>query len=339
MNIALLRTLRDAGGAHVPLATLAGALADLDELEAFGFVLDRHPLHGVAYRGPAERLCPDQIEDGLGTSRIGRRVAVWNRVSSTNDLAARAARSSANEGLVILAEEQTAGRGRRGRTWSAPPRTSILMSVLLFPPEPLDDPAWLTSLSALAVAEVVSEYTGLQARIKCPNDVRVDGRKVAGILVERAAGAVIGIGVNANLAHDDLPAEFRETATSLLILRGQRVDRSELARDLILRLDRLYEQSRTHGSAQLARAWSDRSEHLGCQVVVRTPSGSYCGRLDGIDMFGTLQIHRRDEDGLCIPAREVVSIAVGGSLVKPRRAGQVPPSATGSAPENLMELE
>ena len=191
MNIPLLQCLREARGEFVPLADLGADLEvvrrDLEELEAFGFAIERHPHNGVAYRGPAARLCPDQIEWELGTSRVGRRIAVWSRVTSTNDLAARASASSANDGLVILAEEQTAGRGRRGRAWCTPPRSSILMSVLLFPPPYLDDPAWLTAMGAVAVAEVVETWTGCEARIKWPNDVRVEGRKVAGVLVERGS--------------------------------------------------------------------------------------------------------------------------------------------------------
>ena len=145
VNIPLLRPAPRRRGASSSRSAELGAgprrasARDLDELEAFGFAIERHPYRGVAYRGPAERLCPDQIEYGLGTRRVGRRVAVWNRVASTNDLAARAAASPANEGLVVLAEEQTAGRGRRGRTWTAPPGSSVLMSVLLFPPGPLAD--------------------------------------------------------------------------------------------------------------------------------------------------------------------------------------------------------
>jgi BirA family biotin operon repressor/biotin-[acetyl-CoA-carboxylase] ligase len=101
-------------------------------------------------------------------------------VGSTNDLAARGAGSIANEGLVVLAEEQTAGRGRRGRAWTAPAGTSLLMSVLLFPPEQAADPGWLTAQAAIAVVEVVAAWSGRDARIKWPNDVRVDGRKIAG---------------------------------------------------------------------------------------------------------------------------------------------------------------
>lgn len=258
--------------------------ADLAELERFGFVLESHPYQGVAYRGPATRLCPDQIEHELGTRRVGRRVAVWNRVVSTNDLAAHAAASTANEGLVILAEEQTAGRGRRGRHWLAPASSSLLMSVLLFPTGPLAEAGWLTALGAVAVAEVVAAWTGLDARIKWPNDVRIAGRKIAGILVERGEGAVIGIGLNANIGRAELPEDLHGTATSIRILTGEAVDRSELARALIQRIDDWYDRGWALGPDSLNPAWRDRSEHLGQRVQVTTPSGTHVGRLVDLDL-------------------------------------------------------
>ena len=194
---------------------------------------------------------------------MGRRIAVWNRVGSTNDVAARGAGSIANEGLVVLAEEQTAGRGRRGRAWTAPAGSSLLMSVLLFPPEPTADPGWLTALAALAVVEVVAAWSGRDARIKWPNDVRVDGRKIAGILVERGPGAVIGIGLNVNIRLDQFPDELRDSATSLRILTGARVDRSELARALIERLDAWYDAGRTHGPQALESSLAGAERTLG----------------------------------------------------------------------------
>ena len=309
LNIALLERLRAAGGEFVPLDELGadrdGVRGDLNALASFGFGLERHPYRGVAYTGPAERLCPDQIEHELGTRWIGRRIAVWSRVSSTNDLAARAGGSPANDGLVVLAEEQTAGRGRRGRSWTAPARSSILMSVVLFPPAELAPAgpesavgcAWLTAVGAVATAEVVSAAIGRQATIKWPNDVRVDGRKIAGILVERATtagpgpgarpgcGVVIGIGLNVNLDRDAFPAELRRGATSLRIeCGGATLDRSALARELIRRLDSWYETSRTFGWASLNQSWRDRSEHLGRTVQVTTPAGTQTGRLVDLDV-------------------------------------------------------
>src|SRR4051794_14670330 len=310
----LLDKLRDAAGQFISLAELgreAGRVrGDLEALEAFGYQIEHHPYLGAAYRGPTARLCPDQIEHRLGTRRIGRRIAVWNRVGSTNDLAARAASTMANDGLVVLAEEQTAGRGQRGRTWTVPARSSILMSVLLFPPPelaPLGPEAalgcaWLTALAAVATAELVTSWTGRDARIKWPNDVRVDGLKVAGILVERALplagparrdldpgpslpGVVIGIGLNADLDLEAFPPELRQRATSVKILSGAAaIDRSELARDLIRRLDAWYELGLTGGPATLSAPWRDRSEHLGQVVRVVTPGDRLCGRLVDLDL-------------------------------------------------------
>ncbi len=309
----MLHRLRESPGAFLSWNALGDRLdavhRDLDELEAFGFAIERHPYRGVAYRGPAERLCPDQIEHELGTRRIGRRIAVWNRVTSTNDLAAQAASSAANEGLVVLAEEQTAGRGRRGRSWVAPRRSSLLMSVLLFPPTPLSATGWLTALGAVAAAEVVAEWTGREARIKWPNDVRVEGQKIAGVLVERRNGAIIGIGLNANLRCGDLPATLALSTTSLHELLGGPVDRSELARALIRRLDFWYERGRAEGPETLNPAWRDRSEHLGRAVCVRTPAGPRVGRLDDLDLQRGLSLTLPRGGHGEIPANDVLNLS------------------------------
>ena len=313
MNIPLLDRLQKAAGAFVSYETLGGLGAGLDELEAFGFRFERHPFLGVAYRGPSARLCPDQIEFELATTRIGRRVVVWSRVTSTNDLAARAAVSRANDGLVVLAEEQSAGRGRRGRTWSAPPRDSILMSVLLFPPEPLADPAWLTALGAVAVAETVAEWTGHKPEIKWPNDVRVGGRKLAGVLVERGVGSVLGIGINANTGLAEFPEELRSAATSLRALLDAPVDRSAVARDLIRRLDAWYISSLRDGPGVLSGPWRDRSEHLGRDVVVTTPEGPVAGKIIDLDLWDGLRLAAPEGSVRRIAARHVLAIEPGPS--------------------------
>jgi BirA family transcriptional regulator, biotin operon repressor / biotin---[acetyl-CoA-carboxylase] ligase len=327
LNIPLLDRLRAADGDYVPLRELGPDLEqvrfDLDALLSFGFGIEQHPYLGAAYVGPAQRLCPDQIEHGLLTGGIGRRIAVWNRVTSTNDLAMRAGTSSSNDGLVIFAEEQTAGRGRRGRSWMAPPFSSILMSVVLFPPA---HPAcalpeagygrpWLTALGAVAAAEVVTAWTGRHATIKWPNDVRIGGRKIAGILVERAFapgrpgtaspargpaaaewGAVIGIGLNVNLNRDDLPAELISIATSLEIEGcGSPIDRSEVARHLIRRLDHWYQASRCNGVEVLNLPWRTRSEHLGRFVRITTSAGAMSGRLVEIDLRTGLTLSVADD--------------------------------------------
>jgi len=325
LNIALLEQLKAARGDYVPLGELGpdvGRVRDeLAALIAFGFGIEQHPYRGAALSAPATRLCPDQIEHGLLTRSLGRRIAVWNRVGSTNDLALRAAASTANDGLVVLAEEQTAGRGRRGRLWTAPPRSSILMSIVLFPPAHLAPGGtetalgcgWLTALGAIATADVVAAWTGRKATIKWPNDVRVGGRKIAGILVERARaprrmtsssisrsdepdwGAVIGIGLNVNLGEDGFPPELAARATSIQIERGGPLaDRSELARDLIHRLDHWYDTSCCCGARALNPAWRARSEVLGQIVRVATTSASITGRLVDLDVRLGLTLDLQD---------------------------------------------
>jgi BirA family transcriptional regulator, biotin operon repressor / biotin---[acetyl-CoA-carboxylase] ligase len=337
LNIPLLNRLRAAEGEFVPLGQLGPDLAcvrdDLDALAKFGFAVEFHPYRGAAYRGPAHRLCPDQIEHGLATKRIGQRVAVWNRVTSTNDLAARAGISVSNDGLVILAEEQSAGRGRRGRHWTAPAHSSILMSVVLFPPSPLAHPesafgsAWLTALAAVATADLVSAWTRRDARIKWPNDVRVDGHKIAGILVERVVmperpnhmnsrhptgspggwGAVIGIGLNVNLTREMFPADLATRATSMQIeAGGDPFDRSEVARDLIRRLDYWYDLSRAQGIEILNPPWQARSEHVGKTVRVATSTARLSGRLVAVDL--------RHGVTLAIPVASAREMADGNAL-------------------------
>ena len=312
MNIPLLDRLRAADGLPVAWSDLdrdwPTARDDVDELAAFGFAIDRHPIQGPAYLGPADRLCPDQIEHGLDTRLIGRRVAVWNRVASTNDLAARASSSRANDGLAVFAEEQTAGRGSRGRTWTAPPRSSILLSILIFPPPPIDDPGWLTALGALAVADVVVDLTGADPRIKWPNDVRVDRAKVAGILVERGAGSVVGIGLNLNTDEAGFPPDLAGVATSVRRVAGRTFDRSDVARRLLRRLDHWYDLGRTVGPASIDAAIRDRSEHVGRLVAVEVAGRTVTGRLVAIESGRGLAIDPGDGEIVRVDARLVGSV-------------------------------
>jgi len=185
----------------------------------------------------------------------------------------------------------------------------LLLSVLLFPPPALAETGWLTALGAVATAEVVAAWTGLDARIKWPNDVRVDGRKIAGVLVERGAGIVIGIGLNANLTTGDLPPELHASATSLRILSDQFIDRSELARALIARLDHWYEVGRTAGPASLSPRWRALNEHLGTLVRVSTAAGDAVGRLDDVDLARGVTLSLPGERSAHIAGPDILSLA------------------------------
>jgi BirA family biotin operon repressor/biotin-[acetyl-CoA-carboxylase] ligase len=151
---------------------------------------------------------------------IGVPRAHWRVTDSTNERARELAASGAPHGTLVTADEQSAGRGRQGRSWSAPPRSAVLMSVVLREFDPL-----LPLAAALAVCESCEEEELVSCQVKWPNDVWIDRRKVAGILVEgrpQEGWAVLGIGLNVNITEDQFPPELRETATSLLIAGGAR---------------------------------------------------------------------------------------------------------------------
>jgi BirA family biotin operon repressor/biotin-[acetyl-CoA-carboxylase] ligase len=210
------------------------------------------------------------------------------------------------------------------------------MSVLLFPPPSLDSPRVLTALGAVAVAEVAEAWLGRPATIKWPNDVRVGGRKLAGILVERGAGCVIGIGLNANLGHDDLPPPLRPTATSLSLELGAAVDRSELVRDLIRGLDRFYNAAIADAGAALDGAWSARLEAIGRRVRVETPTGALTGRLVAASLARGVMLC--DDMGRAIPLapETVLDLRIDGSEAVPgggdRPVGAKSPVSSLAAP-------
>jgi BirA family biotin operon repressor/biotin-[acetyl-CoA-carboxylase] ligase len=169
--------------------------------------------------------------------RFGRDYIYVERCESTQRLIP----TDAAEGTVAVAEEQTEGRGRLGRRWEAKLGTSVLLSVLLRPRVPPEQLPELTLVGARACADAIRELTGLEPAIKDPNDVLVGGRKVAGVLGEASEGRVVlGIGINANVAEDELPRETRLPATSLLVELGSPVDRAELLALLLERLELEY---------------------------------------------------------------------------------------------------
>jgi BirA family biotin operon repressor/biotin-[acetyl-CoA-carboxylase] ligase len=243
-------------------------------------------------------------EWNLDTRRLGRRVLVFDRLDSTNTRAAALAGDPGNDGLVVLADEQTAGRGQHGRTWQCSPRTGVLLSVLLFPPPPVRRPALLTAWAAVSVAELILQTTGLQARIKWPNDVLIRGRKVCGILIEQNRGTVAGIGLNLNQTAADLAAADLPQAGSLALFTGQTYDNRHMARLLIDRLDEEYDSLCRGDLAGLESCWKWRLGLLGRQVAVECHDGLFRGRLRELSFAGLeLQL---DDGGLLRLAPEAV---------------------------------
>jgi len=193
-----------------------------------------------------DRLSSERLRAELGEVTIGSEIVVMSVAESTNDVVCELAKNHRREGLVVFAEHQTAGRGQRGNRWESAPGKGLWFSILLAPPIDLSESARLTTWGAQSVASVVGAFCKVSATVKPPNDVYVDGRKVAGVLVEmrarpRAAHlAVVGLGLNVNQSSADFPEALRDKATSVAIVTGRSVDRHALAVALLCELDRSY---------------------------------------------------------------------------------------------------
>jgi BirA family biotin operon repressor/biotin-[acetyl-CoA-carboxylase] ligase len=176
----------------------------------------------------------------LPDAHIGRRTLVYHRVDSTNNVAANLALDHSQDGLAVLAHEQTDGRGQHGRTWSTPPEAAVLLSVALFPPPALIRPVVLTAWAAVAVCQTVCEITEMKPRIKWPNDVLIGGKKLAGILIERRVATVAGIGLNVNQSEADFATLGLGEATSLAAISGRPHSWEATVRLLLAKLDDSY---------------------------------------------------------------------------------------------------
>lgn len=195
-----------------------------------------------------DRLNARELSSSLGKGVIGSRIIVLESTRSTNDFLRRMLTPELPEGLVIFAEEQTAGRGQRGNRWASAPYLGLWFSILLRPRLRPTESARLTQWAAQTIAATVQEEFQLEPAIKAPNDVYLNRRKIAGVLVETKAGkgnewtAIVGIGVNVNQFENDFPAELREQAGSLAMALGLRLSRGAFAVALLRQLDRTWRE-------------------------------------------------------------------------------------------------
>lgn len=255
----------------------------IEELRADGYVIEAAPRRGYTLVSRPDRLYAWEVQGLLSTAFVGRHYEYHLSVESTNDVAKTRAKEGAPEGLVVVAEEQVKGRGRRGRSWASPFGLGVWVSVLLRPRiAPTEAPKGAL-VAALAVAEAVGEATGLEAAIKWPNDVLVAGKKVSGILVEMDAeleevrSLVVGVGINANVPLDAIPPEARDRATSLMEAAGQKVDRRRLLAAFLSRLEERYKSWLRDGFGRLLPELRERTAYLGEPVRIVQSSREWHG--------------------------------------------------------------
>src|SRR5579862_1083621 len=227
--------------------------------------------------------------------RIGWRIHYFDEIDSTQEAARELAAAGADQGTVVIAERQTAGRGRMGRTWHSPAGVNLYATIIVRPPIPMAEVPRLSLVAGVAAAEALEEVAPGIVALKWPNDVWLNGRKAGGIIAEAVTdraqqldAVLLGIGLNLNLAKDDVPEEIRERAISVFIATGHRCDRVAVANSLFTRLNILYVENVTQGFAAVRPAWERYSGLSGKRVTVVDAGTREEGIVKGIDTDGAL---------------------------------------------------
>ncbi|MFH1087670.1 MAG: biotin--[acetyl-CoA-carboxylase] ligase [Chloroflexota bacterium] len=253
----------------------------------------------------------DSISRSLPGNKVGRRIVFFPEVGSTHEVARQQGEGGVEEGTVYLAEAQTAGRGRQGRTWVSPPCSGLLFSVVLRPPLTPPQTTPIPLVASVAVAEAVRETTSLSAEIKWPNDITLGGKKVAGILSDLSARGdtvkyvVLSVGINVNTDMAQLPDEIRGMATSLAGEAGKCVSRVELLGSLLQKLDAAYQEFVAGGFAPLRERWKLLTNTLGKPVRITSGGAVLDGRAVDVDLDGALILEQPGGGRVRITAGDV----------------------------------
>jgi BirA family biotin operon repressor/biotin-[acetyl-CoA-carboxylase] ligase len=310
LDAQILNALRAAGDGAVSGADLSQKLhvsraavwARIEDLRSLGYDIEASPHRGYRLLSAPDVLHADDLISRLGKTRvIGRDIRVFQETTSTNDVIEKLARDGVEEGVVVFAEAQTRGRGRLGRKWTSPAKGGLWFSVLLRPGLRLQEATRLSVASATALRRAIESQTGLKPEIKWPNDILIQGKKVAGILTELSAEldrvkyVVLGIGVDVNLSQGDFPAELRKLATSLSAELGKPVSRSELAVAILRELDRDYARVASGQFEAVADEWEEHGTTIGREVTIRTGDRRIRGRAESLGEDGALLL--RTEHG------------------------------------------
>jgi len=260
----------------------------------------------------------ERIHEALRSKTFGRWVACFDTVDSTNRFAKHLAAQGRPEGTLVYAEQQTAGRGRWSRTWDSPRGHGLWFSLLLRPKKGCRSLTCLTLLGATSVAHVLERVAGVKVLVKWPNDIYVQGKKLAGILTEVSQNqrdllyAVMGIGVNVNQSEVDFSDDIRERAISLSMVTHSDHDRLTLLIDLLAQLENDYRKAETNGFDFVLNRWVSRSFILGKEVLIRLNSHSMKGVVRAFHSNGDIVLATEDgrehrlSDGEIVEVRDAV---------------------------------
>jgi len=272
----------------------------ISKLKEEGYSIESAPKKGYLFRKASELLLPNEIREGLETKLLGKGDIVYSKeIDSTNRKARDLADEGAPEGTLVLSEAQIRGKGRKGRTWFSPPKGGIYISLILRPTiSPVDAPKF-TLLTAVAIAEALLSMTPLNINIKWPNDILVNGKKIAGILTEMSTEMdavnyiVVGLGLNVNTPK--FPEAIQGIATSIFIETGKVFPRVKIIQEYLARYEAYYDMYKKIGFDSIIDRWKDLSEIIGKKVEVEVIGNQFIGKALDIDSDGALIL--KDEQG------------------------------------------
>ncbi|TGC11412.1 biotin--[acetyl-CoA-carboxylase] ligase [Methanolobus halotolerans] len=265
----------------------------IKEIKKDGYEIQSSPKIGYTLKSSPDMLYPEQIKIGLETSLLGKEIVYYDEVESTNSIAKELA-GKYPEGTIVIAETQKKGRGRMGSDWLSLPG-GIWFSVILKPSIPLEYVAKMTLVAGLAVTKAMRDL-GVDARIKWPNDVLINGKKVCGILtevdaeVEQVEHVILGIGINANVRLNEFREDIKENSTSIEAELGEPIDRISFIKDLLFQLEQEYIKFKTQQFSNVVSEWISLSDTIGKKVTVTTPTKITEGKAVGITDRGALLI-------------------------------------------------
>ena len=293
----------------------AGVWKRLHRLKALGYQIEGEPRRGYRLLAAPDKLLPEEILFNLNTSTIRGPVYHFETVQSTNDTAKILGTQGAAEGTMVVAESQTAGRGRLGRTWLSPPGTGIYVSLLLRPPLPPHELPQITLATAVSVVRALSRAVGVTPGIKWPNDLILNGKKLGGILTEMETESdqirylVVGMGLNVNMA--EFPPELAGRATSLLKEEGRSFSRLTVLQAWLEEFEILYRQFLSRGFPEILEEWKRHSVTLGKYVAVRQGPRQIEGLAMEVTLDGALVLETARGDEVKVTSGEITLESVG----------------------------
>lgn len=305
----LLKIFSEANGEFLSGQTISEKLGcsrtavwkHMEGLRNEGYELEAVRRLGYRIASKPDKVTANEIGLGLQTEFLGRTVYFEESVASTQQIAARLAYEGAAEGTIVVAEEQTAGRGRLSRKWHSPKGTGIWMSIILRPTVPVHQAPQLTLLTAVSVAQAIEKYTDLSVGIKWPNDILINGKKAVGILTEMQAdpdkinAVIIGIGINVNQKQEHFAEDIQHIATSLAMEADKSFVRAELMQMIFLQMEKLYKEYLEHGFGVIKLLWESYAMSIGKEITARTIKQTIIGVAKGITADGVLLLE--DQDG------------------------------------------